>query len=106
MVTNSAAITLTWARMQWRSSIWRTVPMPGAQNYGKILFLSYNQIKNVLLYFLKYTNVLFVQTTFEFNDEIMKITQGHLNKKLHMKKLSINLLVIKREKQIFNVYTL
>jgi hypothetical protein len=34
----------------------------------------------------------------EFNDEIMKI--GHLNKKFHMKKLSMNLLFVNREKQI------
>jgi hypothetical protein len=33
----------------------------------------------------------------------MKIAQGHLNKKIHMKKLSMNLLIIKREKQIFKV---
>jgi hypothetical protein len=33
----------------------------------------------------------------------MKIAQEHINKKFHMKKLSMNLLVIKREKQIFKV---
>jgi hypothetical protein len=33
----------------------------------------------------------------------MKIAQGHLNKKFHIKKLLMNLLVIKRELQIFNV---
>jgi hypothetical protein len=40
----------------------------------------------------------------EFNDEIMKIVQGNLNKKCHMKKLSMNLPVIKQEKRIFKVY--
>jgi hypothetical protein len=34
----------------------------------------------------------------EFNDEIMKLAQGNLYKiKFHMKKLSMNLSVIKRE---------
>jgi hypothetical protein len=46
---------------------------------------------------------LLVHTSCEFNDEIMKIAQGHLNKKFHMKKLLMNMLVIKREKQIFKV---
>jgi hypothetical protein len=38
----------------------------------------------------------------DFNDEIMKIVQGHLNKKFRTKKLSMNLPVTKQEKQIFN----
>jgi hypothetical protein len=33
----------------------------------------------------------------------MKIAQGNLNKKSYMKKLSMNLLIINREKQIFKV---
>jgi hypothetical protein len=44
---------------------------------------------------------LFIYTTCEFIYEIMKIER--LNKKFHMKKLSMNLSVIKREKQIFKV---
>jgi hypothetical protein len=39
-------------------------------------------------------------TTYEFNDEIMKME--HLNKTFHMKKLSMNLTVMKHEKRIFN----
>jgi hypothetical protein len=46
---------------------------------------------------------LFLHTAYEFNDEIMKIAQGHLNKKFQVRKLSTDLLFVKRELQIFKV---
>jgi hypothetical protein len=44
-----------------------------------------------------------VHTTCAFNVEIMKMAQGHLNKKFYMKKFSVNLPIIEREMQIFTV---
>jgi hypothetical protein len=73
--------------------VWRTVLTSGVKNCAKVvIFMTFFEIRKCSL---------FVPTTCEFNDEIMKI--GYLNKKFQVKKLSMNLPVIKREKQIFKV---
>jgi hypothetical protein len=77
----------------------------GTQNCAKFVFLSYDQNEICPLYFLKYVDVFYsyVHASREFNDEIMKIAQGRLNKKFRMKKSSMNSLVLEREKQMFKV---
>jgi hypothetical protein len=67
---------------------------------SRISILQLNRHFSIILFEIR-RFYLFVHTACEFNDEIMKI--GHLNKTFHMKKLSMNLPVIKREKQIFKV---
>jgi hypothetical protein len=42
--------------------VWQTVPMPGAQNCVKVVFLSFNQIKIFMLCFLKYIDVVYLYT--------------------------------------------
>jgi hypothetical protein len=67
------------------------------QNCAKVVFLSYNRNFSIMLFELSRC-CLFVHTTCELNDEIMKIAQGHLNKKIHMKELPMNLPARKTEK--------
>jgi hypothetical protein len=73
----------------------------GAPNRTKVAFLSYNKIEIFPLCSLKYVDVVCLYT-FRVN-LMMKIAQGHLNKKFRMKKLLTNLPVVKGEKQMFKV---
>jgi hypothetical protein len=85
---------------QWRSK--------GMANYAyargaklcknRIFILQLNR-NFFIIFFEICRRYLFLHTMCEFNDEIIK--KKHLNKKFHMK--SMNLPVIKREKQIFKI---
>jgi hypothetical protein len=63
----------------------------GPQNYAKVLFIYFiftlqlNRNFFIILFEIRRCS-LFVHTTRKFNEKIMKIAQGHLNKKFHMKK--------------------
>jgi hypothetical protein len=73
--------------------LWRTVPTPGARiaKVRKIMQKSnlYPTIKSKFFLYtlLKCVDVVYLNTLrVNFNNEIMKIAQGHLNKEFHMKK--------------------
>jgi hypothetical protein len=71
----------------------------GAQNCAKVVLLSYNQIDIFPLNFLKFRRCcLFVHSTCEFNDEIMKI--GYLNKKFHTRNLKYDQLVSRKARKV------
>jgi hypothetical protein len=78
--------------------------MPGARIskrrkiVQKSYFYSTIKLKFFIILFEIRKCCLFLHTTIEFIVEIMKIVKGHLNKKFHMKKILMNLPVIKREK--------
>jgi hypothetical protein len=73
----------------------------GAKLYKSRIFIQQLNRHFSIILFEIHRCCLFVHTTCEFNDEIMKI--GHLNKTFHIKKLSMNLPVIKQKKQTFKV---
>jgi hypothetical protein len=91
--------------------VWRTVHTPRewiAKEHelqksvklckNRIIILQSSRYFSIILFKIRRC-CLFLHTTCECNDKIMKIAPGHLSKKFHTKKLSMNTLIMNREKQ-------